>query len=99
MKFGWGLDGLYVDLNAADALGPFYKIESNTDDALIIRTQDNLLGIEGQQLLGVHQLEILNVTGGAQVDFGVDRVIVNDTANSSIDTTSSVTASPDSTLP
>jgi hypothetical protein len=95
----WGLDGLTVDLDADDATSPHYRISSSSDESLIIDTADDLSDAVGKELLGVHTFETLNVTGGAQVDFGDDRVIVNDLTNSIIDSDSSVTAAADSVLP
>jgi hypothetical protein len=97
----WGLDGFTVDLDADDATSPHYRISSNGDESLIIETADDLseADLVGKELLGVHTFETLNVTGGAQVDFGDDRVIVNDLTNSTIDSDSSVTADADSVLP
>jgi hypothetical protein len=97
----WGLDGFTVDLDVDDATSPHYRISSNGDESLIIETADDLseADLVGKELLGVHTFETLNVTGGAQVDFGDDRVIVNDLTNSTIDSDSSVTADADSVLP
>ena len=88
----WGIDGLLVDLDASTAEGPFYTIIENSDESLVIETDDDLSTVVNNQLIGVHIFERLNVTGGAQVDFGDDKVIVNDIANSSIDASSSVSA-------
>ncbi|MCG8433819.1 MAG: hypothetical protein MJA83_07310, partial [Gammaproteobacteria bacterium] len=95
-EFGWGIDGLLVDLG--DGNGP-YRIISNTDSSLIVETPNNLAGIAGNQLVGVHIFDTIRIENGARVDFGSDRVIVLDTANSVIDASSTFTAAPDSVLP
>jgi len=35
-------------------------------------------------MIGVHHFQVLNVTGGADVDFGTDRIVIDDPANSSV---------------
>lgn len=84
VQFEYGVQGLQVDLNASDEAGPLYTIQSNTSNTLIIETADNLSGIVGQELIGVHQFDRLIIKDGALVDFGEDRVEVNDLANSEI---------------
>ena len=80
-----GLQGLYVDLDASDVEGPYFKIVSNTDNALVVESAQPLSpsALVGKQLIGVHQLRRLVVGEGASVDFLGDRVIVEDLANSS----------------
>jgi hypothetical protein len=95
----WGLDGFMVDLDVADVASPHYRISSNSDESLIIDTADDLSSAVGKELVGIHNFETLNVTGGAQLDFGDDQVIINDLQNSTIDSSSSVTAGANSVLP
>jgi hypothetical protein len=86
-------------MNAADTAGPSYRILSNRDNVLVVESQDDLTGMVGNELIGVQQFETLNVLGGAQLDFGADRVVVYDLLGSGIGASSAVTSSPDSTLP
>ena len=81
---GWGVDGIEVDLDASETSSPQYEIESNTANTLTIATTDDLSGVVGSELVGVHTFETLTVAGGADVDFGEDRVVVLDVAGSSI---------------
>lgn len=76
----WGLDGLQVDLHAADAgIGDvLYTIESNTENRLYIRTNHDLTIYQNDELVGVHTLDKLNVKNGGFVNFGDDRLVVND---------------------
>jgi len=98
-NFGWGIDGLTVSLDATNIASPLYTIISNTDETFVVETIDDLTTVVGNELIGVYEFETLNVTNGAAVSFGTDRVIVNNLPGSIIDATSSVTAAPDSVLP
>jgi len=80
----WGLDGIDVDLDASNATGPLYRIVRNTANTLTVHTADDLGGLIGRELIGVHTFETLQVLGKADVDFGGDRVIVNDVDNSRV---------------
>ncbi|WP_444919044.1 PA14 domain-containing protein [Microbulbifer sp. JMSA003] len=90
---GWGIDGLTVDLLAADSISAHYQVESNTGNTLTILTDDDLTSVVGQQLVGVHTFETLTITGGASVDFGEDRLVVLNPEHSFIDSLSTVTSS------
>ena len=98
-KYGWGLDGLLLDLDADDGLALYYEVLSNRDNSLVVQSDVDLSVYIGKTLLGVHELGTLNVSNGASLSFGQDRVYVYDLQNSSIDINSSVTAAPDSVLP
>jgi hypothetical protein len=97
--YDFGVQGLTVDLDRADATSLLYTIESNTANALIISTPDDLSGYAGKELIGVHRFSTLNIGGGASVDFGNDRIEVQDTFNSQIDAGSLLNAGPGSVLP
>ncbi len=71
----WGVDGIGVDLDASDDLSSLYVIESNTQNALVIRTNDDLSGVLGNELVGVHTFGAVSTLGGASIDFGDDKVI------------------------
>ncbi|HEX6397418.1 MAG TPA: Ig-like domain-containing protein, partial [Steroidobacteraceae bacterium] len=86
----WGIDGLDVDLDATETGSPLYRIVSNTANTLTINTSDNLAGVVGQTLLGVHTFETVRVSGGADVDFGEDRLVINNVAGSTIGANSSL---------
>jgi len=87
-----GIQGHEVSLNAADTSASLYTVLSNTDSGVLVETSDDLSGIVGQELIGVHTLNTLNVLGGAKVDFGDDRVVLLDAANSEVDVDSELTA-------
>ncbi|TLM76761.1 hypothetical protein FDY93_12425, partial [Microbulbifer harenosus] len=82
--YDWGIDGISVDLDASDGASPHYLVESNNEDSFTVRTTDDLSGVAGQELVGVHTFESISVTGGASLDFGEDRLVVLDPANSTI---------------
>ncbi|HEX7026477.1 MAG TPA: thrombospondin type 3 repeat-containing protein, partial [Gammaproteobacteria bacterium] len=96
---GWGIDGIDVDLDASELNSPHYVIQTNTANTLTVNTTDDLSGVVNSELVGVHILQTLNVSSGAQVTFNADRVIVNALPGSAIDASSTVQASPDSVLP
>jgi hypothetical protein len=87
-----GLSGTKVDLEASELLGVHYEVETNTTNTITIYTNDNLSSILGNELVGVQTFNTLTVTGGANVDFGGDRLIVNDLINSSVDSSSQIHA-------
>nr|WP_246395155.1 PA14 domain-containing protein [Microbulbifer rhizosphaerae] len=87
---GWGLDGIAVDLSADETVSHHYLVESNTENTLTILTDDDLSGMAGQELVGVHTFETVTVTGGASVDFGEDRLVIRNPADSYIDSQSVV---------
>ena len=96
---GWGIDGVWVDLDADDLGNPLYRIAENDEYSFVLETEDDLSGYVGKELIGVHEFDVLRITNGASADFGEDRVIVKDLMNSIIDNTSSIRAAPDSVLP
>ncbi|MES9902564.1 MAG: hypothetical protein ABW168_07760 [Sedimenticola sp.] len=71
----WGLDGVDVDLDASEDLSPHYTVVSNTVNTLIVVTAEDLMGVLGNELVGVHTFETLNVSGGASAEFGEDRIM------------------------
>ena len=94
--------GHYVDLDAAVDSGPYYPIVSFAgDDRIIVQTTDDLGAAElsGNDLIGVHTFETLDVDGGVTADFGEDRVIVHDITGSRWSSDSSIIAGSGSTLP
>ena len=76
--FDFGVQGLGVDLNADDEISEIYTVDANDGYRLFIETADDLSGVVGNNLVGVHRLEGLTVDGNAQADFGGDRVEVTD---------------------
>ena len=50
---------------------------SNTENTLLVVTTDDLSGIVGNELIGVHQFDTLRIENAALVDFGGDRVEAN----------------------
>ncbi|MDX1407159.1 MAG: Ig-like domain-containing protein, partial [Saprospiraceae bacterium] len=80
----WGLTGIEVDLDASETNSAHYTIESNTANTLTINTNDDLAGVIGNQLAGVHRFETIRVLGGAYVTAWGDRVLVNDPVNSTV---------------
>ncbi len=81
---GWGVDGIQVDLDASEDAGPTYLIESNTTNTLIVRTADDFSGLVGNDLVGVHTFKAIKLSGGASVDFGDDKLFIEDLASSYI---------------
>jgi hypothetical protein len=86
----WGIDGLDVDLDASETASPLYRIASNTANTITINTSDNLAGVVGLNLVGVQTFESVRVTGGADVDFGEDRLVITNLAGSTIGATSTL---------
>jgi hypothetical protein len=86
-----------VVLDITDGLAPDYEIISNTSRSMIVKSPDDLTNIIGQTLVGLHRFETISITGGAHVDFGDDRVVVNDLSGSVIDAQSGIKLSPSST--
>ena len=83
--FDWGLQGIEVDLDASSTTNTLYRINSNTENTLLIQTSDDLAAYIGKELLGVHTLDKLIIRGKASVDFGEDRLVILDPLNSEID--------------
>ncbi|WP_353407566.1 hypothetical protein [Pseudoteredinibacter isoporae] len=79
------LAGRLVNLDVSDAAAPNYIIHSHTDNTLKIHTDDDLSVYSGKTLIGVHIFEAIEVKNGAYLDFGADRVIVNNIGASTID--------------
>ena len=71
---GLGIAGLSVSLDAADEASPLYRIVSNTGHAVVVQSSDDLSVYADSELQGVHRFSALQVTGGASVSFGEDRV-------------------------
>lgn len=82
-NFGYGLQGLSVNLLESGIEG--LKILSNTEDTLLVQSNDNLQGIVGQSLYGVQKLRKIIVKGAAKVDFGEDHLIIEDLESSSVE--------------
>jgi hypothetical protein len=79
-----GFDGLFVDLDMDDPDNPLYPIKSSADESLVIGTTDDLSGYVGKTLIGEHTFETLTIRNGGYVDFGEDRVVVIDSAASTV---------------
>lgn len=101
--YGWGLDGLKITLDPATPTADLYTIDSNTEHSLIVASPvldlSSAITPGVTELMGVHEFETITLRGGAQVDFGVDRVVIKWPQDSLIDATSTLTADPASTLP
>jgi YVTN family beta-propeller protein len=99
----WGIVGNYIDLDPATPEGPFFKIIDNGPDNFTIADPNGVISsinyLIEREFIGIHRFSTLQVTGGASVDFGGDRVIVSDTANSVWDLNSEIIADGDSVLP
>ena len=87
---GWGIDGIEVDLDASEDVSPLYEIESNTESAIRIRTNDDLSGVVNNDLIGVHTFESVTSLGGASISFGDDRLILNSVPAATNDTTGEI---------
>jgi hypothetical protein len=102
-QYGWGIAGKYVDLDASTPEGPYYRIESNSENGFVIRVPDGETldpgTLLGSEFAGVHRFDKLGVIGGASVDFGDDRVFVTDKVNSWWDLSSEIIAGEGSDLP
>lgn len=83
-EYQWGLQGLDVQLDADDPNAARYRIVENNEGRLIINTADDLTRYEGSDLIGVHVYDRLQVTNGAWLDLGEDRLVVREVGNSSI---------------
>jgi hypothetical protein len=96
-----GIAGIIVDLDSSEVEGPSYLIESNTENTITIRTDDDLSlsVLLGDDLLGEHVFETIHIIGNGSVTFGEDRVLVLDLINSVIEAGSSLEADSSSTLP
>jgi hypothetical protein len=87
------LAGFLVDLDAGDPEGPYYEIvEMEGNNRMIVSAAADLTGIVGNHLVGVHRLAALEVSGGSHLDFGDDRLTIDDVANSSLSSGSMVSA-------
>ena len=91
-EYDWGIDGIEVDLDASEDLSSHYTVVGNTENTITLQTTDDLSGVVGNELVGIHTFETLSISGGASVEFGEDRVVVLDPANSLIDGISSISS-------
>ena len=89
---GFSLQDLQVSLDAGNPDAPLYTVVSNDGYSLIVQSEDDLSAVAGQQMIGVHVLDQLSVTGGASLSFGDDRLHINDTDNFQLASTSSLQA-------
>ncbi|ODS22433.1 hypothetical protein AB835_14200 [Candidatus Endobugula sertula] len=85
--YGWGID---VDLDASEDGSAHYRIVSNTEDTITLETTDDLSGIEGQTLSGVHTFDQISVLRGAVATFGQDKVLINTGGTYTIDGNASI---------
>ncbi|MCP3668907.1 MAG: hypothetical protein GY814_00410, partial [Gammaproteobacteria bacterium] len=91
--YGWGVDGLTVDLDASEEASPHYTVVANTANVLTLYTDDNLLPLVGNELVGVQTFQTLNILNGASLDLGNDRLVILDTVNSYISTNAQIVGS------
>ena len=96
LAFDFGLQGLLVDLDAADGVSTVYPIASNDGYRLIIATADDLSGVVGNELIGVHRFQRIESRNGASADFGGDRVEVVDLPGSVVEPGAVVNVGEDS---
>ncbi|MGD9164926.1 MAG: hypothetical protein PVF13_09230, partial [Chromatiales bacterium] len=81
---GAGVVGRHVSLDADETAAPLYLVIDNTQETLVVESTDDLSDVVGNELIGVHVFETLDIRNGASVDFGDDRVIINDLAGSEL---------------
>jgi hypothetical protein len=81
---GSGIKGIEVSLNAFVQQAPLYTVLSNTANSLLLSSTDDLATMVGNDLIGVHTFETLTLAAGSSLNFGDDRVVVLDSANSTI---------------
>jgi hypothetical protein len=84
--------GTEVDLHAAEDTSTLYRILSHTESSLTISTADDLSGVYGQELIGVHRFDRLEVRNGASLSVGDDRLLVSDTSAFVVDEISTIQA-------
>jgi hypothetical protein len=80
-------------------LSAYYVVDSNTRSSFTVTTTDDLSGLVGNELIGVHQLDSLHVSSGGNIDMGGDRLAIEDVFFAPIDPGSVQNADPSSTLP
>ena len=73
----WGIDGIDVDLDTSDETSEHYTIISNSTDTITLVTTDDLSGVIGQELVGVHWFSGISVLGGSSATFGDDNVLLH----------------------
>jgi len=102
----WGLaqnyrdiKDLHVSLDASNANPVLYKILSNSQTSFVIESFDDLSTTIGNELIGIHRFETITIEGGVNLNFGEDRVIVDDIFGSSIYGESGIFADPSSNIP
>jgi hypothetical protein len=98
-RFDYGIQGLTIDMDRADAFSPLYAVESNSTWSFIVNTLDDLSGVVGNELIGVHRFNTINIGAGASVDFGGDRIEVENIFNSQVDPGSLINIDASSILP
>ena len=91
-RLDWGVQNIEVDLDASENLSALYRIESNTENGLIIHSLDDLSDVLGNQLMGVHTFTTLNISAGAKVSAGSDKIIIIDKVNSVVEPLSALQA-------
>jgi hypothetical protein len=92
-----GIVGLDVDLSANETSSPRYEVSSNGEGILTLRTPQDLSGVVGNELVGVHVLQTLRVGPGASLSAGQDRIVVQNLDDSRVEGT--VTSGDGSALP
>ena len=99
IQYGWGIDGIDVDLDASETLSAHYVIQSNTTNSITLTTADDLSQYIGKELVGVHTFQTINVTGGAKVTFGSDQIIITESNGLTVDASSALTAGATTVTP
>ncbi|RFA25348.1 hypothetical protein CAI21_19385 [Alkalilimnicola ehrlichii] len=82
-----GLAGHWVQLGEDADTAQRYRVIDNAETSLILHSSEDLAAryAVGDVLVGVHVFETLTIADEASVDFGDDRLIVNNPAASSLE--------------
>ncbi len=97
-NYDWGIYGIDVDLDASEEASLHYTVISNTTNTITLQTTDDLSGVLGNELVGVHTLETLTVSGASSVTFGYDKLLINNLVDSFVEPGSSLTTGSGSDL-
>ncbi|MCW8877581.1 MAG: hypothetical protein OQK51_11040, partial [Kangiellaceae bacterium] len=89
-ELGDGIVGRYIDLDNTNPGNAIYKVIEHVENALFISTTDDLSSYEGREFQGIQYLKTLSIINGASIDFGLDRLEVQDVDNSNFDSDSGI---------
>lgn len=82
--------GLQVDLDLGDPNSPLFEVIANTESSITIESESTLSSVIGQPIIGVREFDTITVRGGAYLNLGADRVIVNNPSSMVIDDNSTL---------